>query len=412
MEIKARSRQCMPDLLDLTDRYRLSLSNDKDFPVENIMRRFPAGLDCFSSVAFDARGIVWPDDKPIVEFPDPVNLRNIHFLHAAIGNFPMGTEIGSYIITYANGQKRHVPLRNGENIGPYLTDHAPEIPLHATVAFHEESDSSVAHDTNQLLTIYRYSINNSLKEEPIVSIGFTAEPFKGTPFLLAITVEPVETIYLGFYKGFKPVNSIMPRNPWTSADLIDLSAKYTAALDDDFHFHEGHDLQHVPQGVQEFGGVLFDVRGLIQLAAGNISLRRTGAVYHEQVEGITVERAAHRLHFLHSCGWSCDEGKIVAHYVLHYADGQVESIPLVYGRDVVDWWEKPDTHLGSNTEVVWKGYNAFCRNLGVPVQLLKFSWENPRPSVVIDSIDMVSTLETAGLFLVAITLEPDITHVE
>src|SRR5687767_9272003 len=48
--------------------------------------------------------------------------------------------------------------------------------------------------------------------------------------------------------------------------FVDLSAHYNAALTAAWHFASGRGpatLRDLPQGVQEFGGVLFDVRGIV-----------------------------------------------------------------------------------------------------------------------------------------------------
>jgi hypothetical protein len=53
--------------------------------------------------------------------------------------------------------------------------------------------------------------------------------------------------------------------------LIDLSGCYTASLDDDWLVSAEANLQPLPKGMQNFAGVKFDVRGLIQLAGKNLN---------------------------------------------------------------------------------------------------------------------------------------------
>ena len=44
------------------------------------------------------------------------------------------------------------------------------------------------------------------------------------------------------------------------------------------------------------------------------------------------------LHLLHATQMSVAPGTEVGAYVVHYDDGSIERIPLIYGRDIVDWW--------------------------------------------------------------------------
>src|SRR6266542_1545033 len=60
----------------------------------------------------------------------------------------------------------------------------------------------------------------------------------------------------------------------------------------------GNNLAALPTGRQEFGGVVFDVQGLIQLQGQCWVKRRY--VLPEQVRGIPVHRAGRSVHILHA----------------------------------------------------------------------------------------------------------------
>jgi hypothetical protein len=183
-----------------------------------------------------------------------------------------------------------------------------------------------------------------------------------------------------------------------------MSDYYNASMDDDWFQHPGHDFQDVPKGIQEFGGVTFDVRGLVQLAA-NKTLEVTGVVFPEAVKGIAVNRKGRRLHFLQACFWSTDEGAKLGEYVIHYADGQTRTAPILYGKNILDWWVSPEGGKLSEAEAVWQGSNPATRSMNLATQLINYTWENPLPEVEISSIDFISDLIIAGPFLVAITVE-------
>ena len=102
-------------------------------------------------------------------------------------------------------------------------------------------------------------------------------------------------------------------------------------------------------GVQDVGGVPFRVldpaqnggRGLIVLEGASASSK-----FPRQVE-IPVGRQGVRLFFLGNVhGWSSrspgvGEWGAVAEYVIHYADGQTQIVPVITGRTADDWTVAP-----------------------------------------------------------------------
>jgi WD40 repeat protein/serine/threonine protein kinase len=195
------------------------------------------------------------------------------------------------------------------------------------------------------------------------------------------------------------------RDPRTDDRQVDLSPYYNLALRMDKTWSD------LSEGLDTFGGVRFDVRGLIHLngQAG----KQEGQNYPQRVNDIHVSRKCRLLHFLHAVEWGDDagDGKAVGTYVLHYADGQVVELPIVVGRDLRDWWlsdglAKPTESGGASP--VWFGfYRAPGVNgaFGASICLWKSTRENPRPNVELASIDFVSAMSAASPFLVALTVE-------
>jgi len=106
----------------------------------------------------------------------------------------------------------------------------------------------------------------------------------------------------------------------------------------------------MPVGVQTIGGVPFQIidpaknkgRGLVVLHSPKAPTNRK---WPRQIE-IPVKQQGKRLFFLGNVhGWSShDPGTgpwgAVAEYVIHYADGQTQTVPLVTGR-TADEWARP-----------------------------------------------------------------------
>jgi hypothetical protein len=195
------------------------------------------------------------------------------------------------------------------------------------------------------------------------------------------------------------------RDPSTRQQLLDLTGFYNAQLSDSWHGGTGNDLVALSPGLHTFGGVEFDVRGIIQLGGKSGGANKFPA----QVKEIKVQQKCQRIHFLHSAGWGgvSDEGKQIGSYVVHFADNQTRlEIPIYYGRHVRNWHVVPgEPPSPDDLTVVWTGENVVSRKAGRSVRLFKSTWTNLVPDMVIESLDCVSSMDKSAPFLIAITLE-------
>jgi hypothetical protein len=184
---------------------------------------------------------------------------------------------------------------------------------------------------------------------------------------------------------------------------------------------KGNNLEELPCGEQTFEGVPFKIgEGVIQL--GGSFLPKTPT----RVEGIAVGKAFDKLHILHATGWGdCPpavwEGTVIGRYLLHYEDGSIDNVPIVYGKDVRDWYVAEDaqgvTRGALDLKVAWRGGNAAARQVNAAIRLFLTTWNNPEPDKKVVRIDYASRrhLPTAP-FCVALTLqgkgEKDITFLD
>jgi hypothetical protein len=203
--------------------------------------------------------------------------------------------------------------------------------------------------------------------------------------------------------------SITPRIPQTPRSLVDLSEYYNAALSQTWHFGmASNSLDALPPGLLQLGGTMFDVRGIVQLSGRELdrNVAQQPAAnrqhYPQQIAGIRVNQHCRQLHFLHAAGWRSRDGARIGSYVVHYADGQEQVIPIIYGEDVRDWNEAfdPSTQL-KRSSIVWQVTNR----AGLPIRLFKTTWVNPMPETEIVSIDYLSAMSDAAPFVIAITAE-------
>jgi outer membrane lipoprotein-sorting protein len=194
---------------------------------------------------------------------------------------------------------------------------------------------------------------------------------------------------------------IAPRPSRAGADQIDLTPHYNAPLTEPWHSAlRDNDLSELPQGLQQFGDVWFDVRGVVQLAGTAEPYLRH--LYPHAARGIEVRRSFEQLHLLHATGWSALDATHVASVILHYADGEQRAIPILYGYDVRNWWPQPSEPPLNSTglRLAWQRPEL----PGAPRRLFVSTWNNPRPDVPVLTLDYLSALALPAPFLVAVTV--------
>jgi hypothetical protein len=199
--------------------------------------------------------------------------------------------------------------------------------------------------------------------------------------------------------AFRPEEwrQIVPRPPGTKRNLLDLAAFYNATLATAWDEH--NNLAALPAGVQELGGITYDVRGVIRLRS------TTASFLPGNVAAIPVRQLCRRLHFLHATAWNEPEGMPIGSYRFHFADGQQVEMPIVYGRDVRNWWLTKEQHAQGAPKAVWIGSTPAATHGGFDVHLFHTAWENPRPEIEIESLDFVSANTRCPPFLIGITAE-------
>ena len=198
---------------------------------------------------------------------------------------------------------------------------------------------------------------------------------------------------------------IPPRPEAAGPEAIDLSAHYNAGLAGNWHGDQlDNDLAQLPTGLRLLNQVPFDVRGLIQLRRGG---RPDTVAYPIAVNRIPVNRLCLNLHALHSAiHGDTTPGTVVGAYILHYADGERRSLPLVLGRQLADWWAVPGSSANlPEATLAWQGTNGKSRLQGMVIRLFHTTWANPRPDVPLVAIDFTSALSPAAPFLVALTVQ-------
>jgi hypothetical protein len=181
---------------------------------------------------------------------------------------------------------------------------------------------------------------------------------------------------------------------------------------------EGNNLAALRKEEQTLQGVKFKIAdGFIQLGSTLLKDERPN-----KVEGIKVGKAFAKLHLLHATGYGngsvpgepgkdgdplfvADDTQI-GEYKVRFADGSTEAIPVVYGKDVRDWWFTEASKDVTRGKVAWKGDNEFSKLFKSQIRLYITTWENPHPTKPVATIDYIKVGDgPAAPFCVAATLE-------
>jgi hypothetical protein len=140
-----------------------------------------------------------------------------------------------------------------------------------------------------------------------------------------------------------------------------------------------NDLRTFPVGVQYLRGIPFHV--LDPATNGGkaaVMLHGTERPYFPTEVSVPVKRPAAALYFLHGCAWGVS-GTALS-YVVAYADGSTERIPVRTYREIGDWsWGARD--MGENAKVAWRGESGH----GIH-SIMALRWANPYPEKPIDHL--------------------------
>ena len=195
-----------------------------------------------------------------------------------------------------------------------------------------------------------------------------------------------------------------PFVPKGKLTYVDLQPKANRKLGAIVSSGSDNNLSELPQGEQTFGGVKFKIAdGLIQLGCKNL------ANVPQKVEGIEVNCNLATLYILHAAQWgrpsSVPDGTVVGQYKVYYEDRTSETIPIVAGEDVRDWWNWEESKPVKLAKVGWEGSSVAARKSNRKIHLYLDRWKNPQSGKKVVSIDYISTNTNAGPFCVAITAE-------
>jgi hypothetical protein len=163
-----------------------------------------------------------------------------------------------------------------------------------------------------------------------------------------------------------------------------------------------------PRGSNVFGGVHFEIDGLVQLASkSSVGYQRE---FREYVSLSIPTNRYGSVHLLAATAWSSEANRRIADVIWRYTDGTLKRSPILYTGHVRDWWRRPfeePRHVYSKfakAAALWSSPDA-VKN-GAALRMYRVTLANPEPARTVASLQVQSAMENASLMFLAVSLDP------
>jgi hypothetical protein len=185
-------------LIDLTNYYTLSLNEDASGVYGYTLELLPRGVQQIGKTTYDLRGIVQLSSNVFVsrhiEFPHEVKgikigqkCRTLSFLHASRWIEQEGTQIGTYVVHYANGQTRDIPIRFGIDLRDWKPQHDPN--ANAANANGPQAAWQGVDKGGAAMVLFEFEWTNPLPDQEITAVDLVSSMTDAAPFLVGLTAQ-------------------------------------------------------------------------------------------------------------------------------------------------------------------------------------------------------------------------------
>ena len=138
-------------------------------------------------------------------------------------------------------------------------------------------------------------------------------------------------------------------------DLTEFYGKASGTEGDSWFSHP--DWKIVPKGLQNFGGILFDISGTLLLRSQPMPRLKAA------VRDIPIKHKCRYIHLLHGLGYGSQDGTTIAVMEIHYANGQQREFPIILGVHVRNWWKEKTETVSTVSDpmsaVAWSGQGTY-----------------------------------------------------
>ena len=186
-----------PRLIDLSRHYNALLTEHwHEGEGSSDLSELPHGVQTLAGVPFDLRGLIQvgahsrrgePYPREVAGVAVGLASERLHFLHAAIFAFdPPGTQIGNYVVRYAEGQTHEIPIVIGRDLADWWSQDVEDL-TQMQIAWSGQNESSRV--AGRTIRLFKTTWENPRPAEVIQSLDFVTTNPRACPFLVAVTAD-------------------------------------------------------------------------------------------------------------------------------------------------------------------------------------------------------------------------------
>ena len=163
----------------------------------------------------------------------------------------------------------------------------------------------------------------------------------------------------------------------------------------------------VPDGLRDFDGVQFDCRGILELTG--MAGFESNNLRPAHISGVPIMQRCDVLHLLLCTTWNEEPGTVIGRMILNYAEGGSESIYFAQETHAQSFWGsgslsgRGSGSTSPNSKRVWTKNSD--RSSSIQLSLNRVAFANPRPDVLIESIDFETCFSQSMPVILGLTLE-------
>lgn len=201
----------------------------------------------------------------------------------------------------------------------------------------------------------------------------------------------------------KNISRVVDLSSEVNRDLADtLSGNGTGFIDQG----KTMDLSSFPSRRQVFGGIPFLIAENQKKQPSAISVKGAYTTQLSLKVRIPLEKGRYKsLVFLHTCHFNFEaynNKDLKIHYVITYEDNTTKEINLVNDKNIMAWAPALTRFDPANNDL-WLAWVGMTQD-NLPISIYGYTWKNPRPEKVIDSIHLQAAPNSnASVFLLALT---------
>jgi hypothetical protein len=194
-QIVRRDAQADLTMLDLTSYYDALLPGQFNHYNPSGFRALAPGSHTWDGIKFDVRGMVFAKRQPdgqISGIPIAQKCSLIAFLQGAYLGFKRNDTYGRLVIHFQNGHTETVPLAFGKDLAVSELSAVPpgfDWVMHNAASLAESIPSNGESPRNFVFYIKKWT--NPFPDKDVTTIDFVPSPGIADPFLVAITVRPL-----------------------------------------------------------------------------------------------------------------------------------------------------------------------------------------------------------------------------